>query len=54
MLFLKIISRLFGNKIDQILLAKLFKEVENNFMNLKNEIMDKFSINIQIKIIEYY
>lgn len=41
---LKGISELYGYKIHNVELAKLFKEVENNFMNLKNGIMDQFVI----------
>lgn len=41
---LKGISELYNHHIDPVELAKLFKEVENGFMNLKNGIMDQFII----------
>ncbi len=41
---LKGIAQLYGIDISPVEIAKLFKEVENNFMNLKNGIMDQFII----------
>lgn len=43
-LIIKGISTLYGYNIDNVEVSKLFKEVENNFMNLKNGIMDQFII----------
>lgn len=48
-MILKGISTLYGYEIDFVEIAKLFKEVENNFMNLKNGIMDQFIIANGIK-----
>ncbi|EGZ30935.1 galactokinase [Malacoplasma iowae] len=41
---LKEITKLYGYDVPPVELAKIFKEVENNFMNLKNGIMDQFVI----------
>ncbi len=38
------IATVYDLKISKVEIAKLFKEVENNFMNLKNGIMDQFII----------
>lgn len=38
------LAKLYGHKIDNKTKAILFKEVENNFMHLKNGIMDQFVI----------
>ena len=43
-MLIKGIAELYGHKIDNVEVAKLFKQVENNFMNLKNGIMDQFII----------
>lgn len=43
-LIIKGLLSLYNYEIDGIEVAKLFKEVENNFMNLKNGIMDQFII----------
>lgn len=43
-LIIKGLLTLYGYNEDGITIAKLFKEVENNFMNLKNGIMDQFII----------
>lgn len=38
------LAKLYGHQIDNVKKAVLFKEVENNFMHLKNGIMDQFVI----------
>ncbi len=43
-LIMKGLLTLYGYEVDGIEIAKLFKEVENKFMNLKNGIMDQFII----------
>ncbi|MGL4184113.1 MAG: galactokinase [Metamycoplasmataceae bacterium] len=48
-LIIKGLLTLYGYKVDGVDIAKLFKEVENNFMNLKNGIMDQFIIANGIK-----
>ncbi len=48
-LIMKGITELYGVHLDGIEIAKLFKKVENRFMNLKNGIMDQFIIANGIK-----
>ncbi len=43
-MLIKGLSELYGHHIDNVEIAKLFKQVENGFMNLKNGIMDQFVI----------
>ena len=43
-LIIKGLLQLYGYEVDGIQVAKLFKEVENKFMKLKNGIMDQFII----------
>lgn len=43
-MLIKGIAELYGHDIDNVEVAKLFKQVENNFMDLKNGIMDQFVI----------